>query len=1116
MAGGLQLRLTGTPFLRLALGDERSLDPHGALIAARLALCGPQNRATLAGLLWPDAAPARARANLRQRLLRLRALAECDWILGQATLRLAPDVRCLPVDDPQAAGLLEGVALPLSEDLAAWLSQAREQAQAARASSVLASMAKAEAEQRFGDALLAAQRLLEIDSLAEAHHRDLIRLHYLNEDKAKAIACYETLRTMLLREFAAEPSAQTQALLQLILAPSRPLSIGPNRGPAPVTLQRPPRLVGREAEIAALGGLLGQGGVALLLGEAGIGKTRLLKELLSGREQVLLVKAEAGDAGVPYALLARLLRHLLQGRDAVLIAARREVAGRANPLICLLPELALEPQGSAPEAFEKLHLAEALASIFALAQLNSVAVDDLHFADAASIEMLLVLLGSEHLTRLTWCFTQRPGEGSPASFHLRNSLLRAGRLLLLPLPPLDRGQMAELLQAIQLDSWLGRDVEAMAAKLTQHCGGNPLFALETLKQMLAQGGPSGPGDQMLPKPASVLALIKQRLSQLSELALALARTAAVAGPEFSVELAAHVLQRPAIEFSAAWSELEQAQVLRDGGFAHDLVAEAVLSSIPALLKQHLHASMAEWLAQWSDEPARLAAHWLAAGKIQRAAPCLLAAADRAHNQLRPVEEAAFLLQWVKTLTASRVDLLVAALLRLARVQVEAQGFEAAIGPLERALALAADDAMRVQVLNLRAEMQFNRLLPQASAGSAEQAFKLASSLGAAAAEPAAEALLRWHRALCLAGQAARGEQLWQQHQAALAPAIASLGPELLSDRGWVLDRLGDVREARVWHSRALVLAQAAHRPFDEAIVLGNLAQSLLLSGEPAAADAVLDRAEALSARHAGLHASSDYVALYRGMAAAACGRFAEALRRFDQALSDTSFQSQAARHAVLSHRAMLWATLGQSSRAQADAAAVLIQTDLPPWVLARAHCARAMSAGREGMALALEQAIKALGDSAQRALDAPVRLWLCRLAAAGPQDGLLDALRTTREILQLARRGGHAGLRWASHWSAAQLCCAADQKPRARRHALACLARPAGELASLIAEGQWWHGLWRVWLALGDRQRAELARAAGLAWLEQSVQGQLSAEFAPSFRDALPEHRALLSGQAAN
>lgn len=1115
MAAGLHLRLTGTPSLRLAHGEERALDPHGALIAARLALCGPQNRATLAGLLWPYAAPARARANLRQRLLRLKALAECDWILGQATLRLAPDVHCLPVGDRQAASLLEGLSLPLSDDLAAWLSQAREQARAARASSVWASMAQAEAEQRFGDALLAAQRLLEIDPLAEAHHRELIRLHYLNEDKAKAMACYESLRALLAREFAAEPSAQTQALLQLILSPSQPLHSTPQRGFAPVTLQRPPRLVGREAEIKALGGLLEQGGVALLLGEAGIGKTRLLKELLSGREQVLLVKAEAGDAGVPYALLARLLRQLLQGRDALLMAVRRELGGRANPLSCLLPELALETQRKAPEAFDKLLLADALASIFASARLHTVAVDDLHFADAASIEMLLALLGSEHLTRLSWCFTQRPGEGSPASLHLRDSLQRAGRLLLLPVPPLDGRQMVELLQSIQSDTWAGLDAEATAAKLTQHCGGNPLFALETLKQMLAQGYPSGPKGT-LPKPASVLALITLRLSRLSELAVALARTAAVAGPEFSVELAAHVLQRPAIELSAAWFELEQAQVLRDSGFAHDLVGEAVLSSIPVPLKRHLHASMAAWLTPRSDEPARLAAHWLAAGQSQRAAPCLLAAADRAHSQLRPVEEAAFLLQWMETLPADQVDLRVAALLRLARVQVEAQGFEAAIVPLERALALAADDALRVQALNLRAEMQFNRLMPQASAGSAEQAFKLARTLGTPAAELAAEALLRWHRALCMAGQAARGEQLWQQHHAELAAAIAALGPELLSDRGWVLDRLGNVREARAWHSRALALAQAAHRPFDEAIVLGNLAQSLLLSGEPAAADAVLDRAEALSARHAGLHAASDYVALYRGMAAAACGRFAEALQRFDQALSDTSFQSQAARHAVLSHRAMLWAMLGQHSRAQADAAAVLTQTDLPPWVLARAHCARATGAGREGMAQALQLAIKGLGDSAQRALDAPVRLWLCRLAAAGPQEGLLDALQTTREILLAARRGGHAGLRWASHWTAAQLYGAAGQAPRARRHALACLARPAGEVASLLAEGAWWHGLWQVWLVLGDSQRAELAHAAGLAWLAHSVQAQLPTEFVPSFREAVPAHRALLSGPASN
>jgi len=149
-----------------------------------------------------------------------------------------------------------------------------------------------------------------------------------------------------------------------------------------------------------------------------------------------------------------------------------------------------------------------------------------------------------------------------------------------------------------------------------------------------------------------------------------------------------------------------------------------------------------------------------------------------------------------------------------------------------------------------AEMQLNRLVPEASARTAQQAFDLARELGD---EPAAaRAVLRWHRGLCMAGRAGQGEAVWQAQQGWMA-AVPWASAECVSDRGWVLDRLGRPREARAWHQRALDMTRAAGQPFDEAVVLGNLAQSLLLRGEPAAAIPVLDRADALSTRGQGLH-----------------------------------------------------------------------------------------------------------------------------------------------------------------------------------------------------------------------------------------------------------------------
>lgn len=69
MADSLLLRLTGAPVLRVG-GRDGVLDGLAAVVAARLALEGPQPRAQLASLLWPDVGPARARANLRLRARR--------------------------------------------------------------------------------------------------------------------------------------------------------------------------------------------------------------------------------------------------------------------------------------------------------------------------------------------------------------------------------------------------------------------------------------------------------------------------------------------------------------------------------------------------------------------------------------------------------------------------------------------------------------------------------------------------------------------------------------------------------------------------------------------------------------------------------------------------------------------------------------------------------------------------------------------------------------------------------------------------------------------------------------------------------------------------------------
>ena len=212
----LCLRLTGAPALLQAGAPAQTIDRQAGLLAAVLALQGPQPRGRLAQLLWPDAAEARARANLRQCLHRLKAAGGPPWWTGDAVLALAPDVQLLPPGDPDAGELLAGWSAPGSGSLSDWLQQARERARAEQLQALAARAQAAEAAQASEQALAPVQRMLALDPLAEAHHRALMRLHYLRGATDQALAQHERLRRLLAQELGAQPDAQTAALLQLI------------------------------------------------------------------------------------------------------------------------------------------------------------------------------------------------------------------------------------------------------------------------------------------------------------------------------------------------------------------------------------------------------------------------------------------------------------------------------------------------------------------------------------------------------------------------------------------------------------------------------------------------------------------------------------------------------------------------------------------------------------------------------------------------------------------------------------------------------------------------------------------------------------------------------------
>ena len=124
------------------------------------------------------------------------------------------------------------------------------------------------------------------------------------------------------------------------------------------------------------------------------------------------------------------------------------------------------------------------------------------------------------------------------------------------------------------------------------------------------------------------------------MAVQVVRCAAVAGQDLSSPLVAHVLGLRPLDLADAWTELEDAQILRGAAFAHDLIAEAALASVAEPIARPLHGEIAAFLeAGQGGEPARVASHWLAAGRPLRAAPHLLSAARKAAAGWRMQEAA---------------------------------------------------------------------------------------------------------------------------------------------------------------------------------------------------------------------------------------------------------------------------------------------------------------------------------------------------------------------------------------------------------------------------------------------------------------------------------------------
>ncbi|MBQ0959999.1 AAA family ATPase [Ideonella sp. 4Y11] len=608
------LRLLGTPAWRTAEGDWQTLQRKDAALLARLALLGEQPREHMAALLWPDVAQARAQANLRQRLFRLRQEVGGDLIGLAGPLRLAEDASVdlddEAVDTPELLAALDFSAE--SELLEAWVQQARLQWRGRQIDRLLGRAARMSERGELAGAIGLIERALGLDSLHEHAWRRLMQAHYLRGDRAAAVAAFERCEQVLRAELGLRPGAETLALLAQVERVEPP----PQRRSLPPSLLRPPRLVGRADECARMHLAWQSGQAFVLLGDAGLGKSRLLADHgLACPPGVAAVAARPGDEGVPYAVLVSLIR-------VVMACPALRPPDPVHELARLIPEWGPAPEGPGHDkllaAAAEQWLDQAVAG-----GLHGLLIDDLQHADAASLQLLRRWL-SRPLPRLGLAAREATAP-APLSRWLGAVLTDSQRAVPLRLQALDEGALVELVHSLDLPHG---DQAMLIEPLSRHWGGNPLFALEMLKDWLLRGAPQG--DVRLPD--SVEVLLERRLGTLSPAALQLARVAAVAGADFQAEVAADVLGCALLALAQPWAELEAAQILRGGQITHESMLDALLRGLPQALRPPLHGQVAGSLSRLGAPFERIARHHACAGAWSAAAQAGLQAAQSAEQR----------------------------------------------------------------------------------------------------------------------------------------------------------------------------------------------------------------------------------------------------------------------------------------------------------------------------------------------------------------------------------------------------------------------------------------------------------------------------------------------------
>jgi DNA-binding SARP family transcriptional activator/tetratricopeptide (TPR) repeat protein len=656
----LRIRVLGQLEVEL---DGKVIEPSGsrrawALLGWMALNPGQHPRSVVAAALWPDVLDSSALQSLRSALWSLRrALGSAGAAVPGDRDRVGLDPDSISIDLVEfgvlvAAGELERAQAlwrgPLlqgfDED---WAVRARDEA-SERRGQVLAALSDESAA--AGDLVGAvdwARRGATLDPFSEEAARLLMRRCVALGDRPGAILAYERLSERLRRELSVAPSGETRELAQELrrglegdrLSEQVPAIAAPQR--------RLIGLVGREAELGRLRGAWdaatgGGGGVCVVAGPAGIGKTRLLAELADVVTATggLAASAAAPELGVgaPLSAWAELSGELVRA-----LGLQADAPAWAADLAPLVPAAAgWGPVGSgrarsSPE-LERARLFEAMCDLIVYAaglRPLLLLLEDMHAADRLTLELVgYVARRLRSLPVLAVISRREPSHNADLDAlarGLRSRGLLAAELALGPLPD---GEIAMLVRAVSSPP-ADRVPEIVSA-----VEGIPLLAVEAARAV-ARGEPG--------LPAGLREVVRASFAELGAATRTLAQVAAVAGgPVTHADAGALIGESSAETFAATVAAGARAGLLTSGerhvDFRHALLRAAAYEEVPPPVRAALHERIARrFVADGDDAQAAAAArHLLLAGRSDDAALQLVRAAAHARSVTAASEAAAFL------------------------------------------------------------------------------------------------------------------------------------------------------------------------------------------------------------------------------------------------------------------------------------------------------------------------------------------------------------------------------------------------------------------------------------------------------------------------------------------